>query len=64
MSTSNIYKAILLGDNKHVTTLFKCGKCGSEEVRVREQQTRSSDEPLTIFVTCKKCGHVEVTNED
>lgn len=62
--SNNIYTDILLGSNKNTKTVIKCEKCGSEEVRVREQQTRSSDEPVSIFITCKKCGHVSVDMGD
>lgn len=34
----------------------KCGKCGSEEVYTAEKQTRSADEPMTIFFTCAHCS--------
>lgn len=62
--SSNIYTQILLGSNKNTNTVIKCEKCGSDEVRVREQQTRSSDEPVSIFITCKKCRFVSVDMGD
>jgi len=34
-----------------------CKKCGSDETLSVEKQTRSSDEPMTIMVTCLQCGH-------
>lgn len=39
-----------------VKGLFKCTKCGSEETISSQKQTRSADEPMTIFITCLKCG--------
>lgn len=36
---------------------FKCSKCGSKETVAREVQTRSADEPMTIFVTCVHCNN-------
>lgn len=35
--------------------LAKCPRCGSKEVSFTEKQTRSSDEPMTIFYTCLSC---------
>ena len=36
---------------------FRCGKCKSNETHYNERQTRSADEPMTIFIRCDKCGH-------
>lgn len=36
----------------------KCKRCGSEQVRTWEHQTRGSDEPRTIFHKCLKCKFV------
>ena len=38
--------------------LFPCPRCGSWEVESEERQTRSADEPLTIFNVCNNaaCG--------
>ena len=60
MSESNIYASILFKDNRNVSCVVHCDKCNGINVRVREQQVRSSDEPLSIFVTCKDCGYVGV----
>lgn len=35
-----------------VSTAYKCRKCGQNKCRVTIQQTRSADEPSTIFITC------------
>lgn len=37
--------------------LYKCIRCGSEDTEDREKQTRAADEPMTVFVNCRKCGH-------
>nr|PVC54064.1 transcription elongation factor [Theileria orientalis] len=34
---------------------FKCGKCNSRQTTYYQLQTRSSDEPMTTFVTCLNC---------
>lgn len=41
------------------TTQFTCSKCKRNLCSYFEMQTRSSDEPMTIFVTClnEECGH-------
>ena len=40
-----------------MTDQFKCRKCGSRETCYYEMQTRSADEPMTIFITCLNCGN-------
>ncbi|MGQ4833319.1 MAG: transcription factor S [Candidatus Asgardarchaeia archaeon] len=35
-----------------------CPKCGSKGAYFWQMQTRSGDEPTTIFYKCKKCGYV------
>jgi len=39
-----------------MTDMFTCGKCKSKKCTYYEMQTRSADEPATIFVTCLDCG--------
>ena len=36
--------------------LFSCKKCKSKRCTYYELQTRSADEPATIFITCLDCG--------
>lgn len=38
------------------TDMFTCKKCHSKRSTYYELQTRSADEPATIFVTCLDCG--------
>ena len=42
---------------KAMTDEFKCGKCKKRECIYQELQTRSADEPMTLFITCLNCGH-------
>lgn len=35
----------------------KCPKCSNNEALFLELQTRSADEPMTIFYQCTKCKH-------
>jgi len=38
------------------TDMFTCKKCKSKRCTYYEMQTRSADEPATIFITCLDCG--------
>lgn len=37
-------------------TEFKCHKCKQTKTTMYAVQTRSADEPMTLFVTCLTCG--------
>jgi len=44
-------------DNMQASTnMYTCKKCKSQRCTYYEMQTRSADEPATIFVTCLDCG--------
>jgi transcription elongation factor S-II len=47
---------ILEGNKSRATDQFKCRRCGKRECTYYELQTRSADEPMTIFITCLNCG--------
>ena len=51
-----IEKALYEKDRGGATDQFKCSKCKKRECTYYELQTRSADEPMTIFVTCLNCG--------
>ena len=38
-----------------VSDIYKCYKCGDKKCTTMQLQTRSADEPMTIFVTCLTC---------
>jgi len=38
------------------TDMYTCKKCKSTRCTYYEMQTRSADEPATIFITCLDCG--------
>jgi transcription elongation factor S-II len=40
-----------------VDGVYKCGKCKGTTTQIYQQQTRSADEPMTIFIRCSKCGN-------
>ena len=44
-------------NNKKTTSAYKCPKCGARKAVAEEKQTRRGDEPATIFIECKECGH-------
>lgn len=37
--------------------MFKCRRCKSEDTSYTMAQTRSADEPMTVFVTCNNCSN-------
>jgi DNA-directed RNA polymerase subunit M/transcription elongation factor TFIIS len=40
-----------------MTDQFRCGRCKKRECAYQELQTRSCDEPASLFITCLNCGH-------
>ena len=38
-------------------SLFTCGRCKSTKTTSTQKQTRSADEPMTVFVFCMNCGN-------
>ncbi len=47
---------LLEGNKGMATDRYKCGRCGKRECTYYEMQTRSADEPMTIFISCLNCG--------
>jgi DNA-directed RNA polymerase subunit M/transcription elongation factor TFIIS len=47
---------LLEGNKGMATDRYKCGRCGKRECSYYEMQTRSADEPMTIFISCLNCG--------
>ena len=37
--------------------LLECRKCKSKKTTYFQMQTRSADEPMTVFASCLKCGN-------
>ncbi|OJD19793.1 transcription elongation factor S-II [Emergomyces pasteurianus Ep9510] len=52
----NMDKAMVAKAERSVSTSLQCGKCGQRKVTYTEAQTRSADEPMTLFCTCVVCG--------
>jgi DNA-directed RNA polymerase subunit M/transcription elongation factor TFIIS len=44
------------GDKEGGSDMFKCKRCGKSKTKYWEMQTRSADEPMTIFIRCLNCG--------
>lgn len=42
-------------NNLPTTDMYKCYKCGERKCTISMLQTRSSDEPMTIFIRCCVC---------
>jgi DNA-directed RNA polymerase subunit M/transcription elongation factor TFIIS len=49
-------KKQLEGNKDRATDQFTCTRCWKKECTYYEMQTRSADEPMTIFITCLNCG--------
>jgi hypothetical protein len=49
-------KRILEGNMAMATDRFRCSQCKKKMCTYYELQTRSADEPMTIFVNCLNCG--------
>jgi transcription elongation factor S-II len=57
LDSINKSKAILEERSEGPSNFIKCGKCKSGDVDTEQKQTRSADEPMTIFCLCRKCGN-------
>mmetsp|Transcript_8230 Transcript_8230/g.20843 ORF Transcript_8230/g.20843 Transcript_8230/m.20843 type:complete len:366 (+) Transcript_8230:37-1134(+) len=47
----------LKNGQQRITGMFTCGKCKGTKTTYFQMQTRSSDEPMTTFVTCLTCNN-------
>ena len=47
---------LLEGNKDMATDQFKCNRCNKRQCSYYEMQTRSADEPMTIFIRCLNCG--------
>lgn len=53
----DLARKVLYGKtSKPIKGIFSCTKCKSFDVDTEQKQTRSADEPMTIFCTCNVCG--------
>lgn len=44
-------------NNQATSNAFTCKKCKMKKCQISERQTRSGDEPATVFITCLECGY-------
>jgi transcription elongation factor S-II len=44
-------------NNMATTNAYKCRKCGERKCSAQQMQSRSADEPMTIFVMCQNCNN-------
>ena len=49
-------KRVLEGNLAMATDRFRCSQCKKKLCSYYELQTRSADEPMTIFISCLNCG--------
>jgi transcription elongation factor S-II len=57
LTTDAINGYQLAEDEGTGTDLIQCKRCKQNNCAYTEVQTRSADEPMTLFVFCKNCGH-------
>ena len=48
-------KEYINNEKKNQDGFFKCGRCKSMKTTYYQMQTRSADEPMTVFVSCLNC---------
>jgi len=53
----DLHMYALNAEDDNYEGMFKCGKCKSRKTTYFQLQTRSADEPMTTFVTCKNCNN-------
>lgn len=44
-------------ETSKINGIFTCGKCKKNHTTYSQRQTRSADEPMTVFVYCENCGN-------
>lgn len=49
-------KQTLQNEAQNIEGFFTCRRCKSKKTSYYELQTRSADEPMTVFVSCLQCG--------
>lgn len=48
---------VILDEDEEHEGLYKCPRCKSKNTSFYSLQTRGADEPMTNFITCKKCEY-------
>ncbi|KDN40534.1 transcription elongation factor [Tilletiaria anomala UBC 951] len=53
----NLFNARAAEEQQAETDAFECSRCRQRKTRYYQKQTRSADEPMTVFVTCVNCNY-------
>lgn len=53
----NLFNARAAEEQQAETDAFECSRCRQRKCRYYQKQTRSADEPMTVFVTCTNCNY-------
>lgn len=57
LQKENMNEAMVAQVEKSISKEFECGKCKKKMVSYSQAQTRSADEPMTVFCECTNCGN-------
>jgi len=49
--------------NQATSSVYKCPKCKERKSEITQKQTRSADEPATLYIECKSCGHTTIHDD-
>jgi len=49
--------------NEATSSSYKCPKCKERKSTIIQKQTRSADEPPTLYIECKSCGHTTIHDD-
>lgn len=50
-------------NNQATSSTYKCPKCKERKSVIIQKQTRSADEPATLYIECKSCGHTTIVDD-
>ena len=50
-------------NNQATSSTHKCPKCKERKSTVVQKQTRAADEPPTLYIECKSCGHTTIHDD-
>ena len=45
------------------SSVYKCPKCKERKSEITQKQTRSADEPPTLYIECKSCGYTTIHDD-
>jgi len=49
--------------NQATSSVYKCPKCKERKSVITQKQTRSADEPATLYIECKSCGYTTIHDD-